>query len=696
MSDPQGKALVESLYIILQFYFGNINKDAILAISGAKEEEFDIKSLLHVAKNSNLYAKTQKVDIETLDKFLLPLILYNDKNELIVLQAMSKDKAKYIDIAKNETVEVEKKKLKRFKNAILFFRNKKESVVSSREKDLSWFIKPIKASYKAYIEVGILSLFINIFALALPLFTMNVYNRIIPNFATDTLYVLGGGVIIIFMFEIVLKMARVYILENTGKKIGIHLEEILLERMLGVKTQYDKLLSGTKANLFKELAQIKEFFTSRTLVQILDLPFFFIAVFVIYLISPTIALIPLIAGIIMVAFNLLMQIPLATLAHEQFKKAQTKHGYLVETIQGRDAIKLVNGHTHRLFTWNRIVAFYEKLGEKLQLLHHMTSNSSYTIIQFVTLLVVGVGVFEIQLKELSVGGLIAVTILASRAMVPIVNISGVLLNYKKMKDSLESINEFWHLPREVNENTQVGLGTLKGEIEFRDVTYFYQGSKYPSLDNVSLKIQAGEKVGIIGQTGAGKSTLMRLISLLDTPTQGSIYLDGISTQTLHPVEVRQNIGVMPQNPFMFAGTLAENIALSRTISKAEISKLVHLTGLEELIKKGGVGDSLEIGENGDNLSTGQKHLVALARALVNDPSILILDEPTTGLDIGLENSVIQRLEPIVKDKTLILITHRFSALKLVDRVIVLNEGKIVADGPTNIILEKLQGGKSEQ
>jgi len=205
MSDPQGKALVESLYVILQFYFGNINKDAILAISGAKEEEFDIKSLLHVAKNSNLYAKTQKVDIETLDKFLLPLILYNDKNELIVLQAMSKDKAKYIDIAKNETVEVEKKKLKRFKNAILFFRNKKESVVSSREKDLSWFIKPIKASYKAYIEVGILSLFINIFALALPLFTMNVYNRIIPNFATDTLYVLGGGVIIIFMFEIVLK-----------------------------------------------------------------------------------------------------------------------------------------------------------------------------------------------------------------------------------------------------------------------------------------------------------------------------------------------------------------------------------------------------------------------------------------------------------------------------------------------------------
>jgi len=397
----------------------------------------------------------------------------------------------------------------------------------------------------------------------------------------------------------------------------------------------------------------------------------------------------------MVAFNLLMQIPLASLAHEQFKKAQSKHGYLIETIQGRDAIKLVNGHTHRLFTWGRVVAFYEKLGERIQLLHHMTSNSSYTIIQIITLLVVSVGVYEIQTQSLSVGGLIAITILSSRAMVPIVNISGVLLNYKKMKDSLESINEFWHLPREVDENTQVGLGELQGNIEFSDVTYFYQGSKYPSLDKVNLKIKAGEKVGIIGQTGAGKSTFQRLISLLDTPTQGTVYLDGVATNTLHPVEVRQSIGVMPQSPFMFAGTLAENIALSRAISKDEIAKLVQLTGLEELIKKGGVGDSLNIGENGDNLSTGQKHLVALARALVNDPKILILDEPTTGLDIGLEQSVINRLEPIVKDKTLLLITHRFSALKLVDRVIVINDGKIVADGPTNVILAKLQGVKSE-
>jgi len=688
-----GANLVDALHQILKFYFGNVDRKTILTMAGCHEEEFDLASLMRVVKETNLFAQTQEINLTALDTFLLPLVVYNEAGDLLVIEQFSQDEAQGIDVHSGKSFKIKKKKLKNYKEAILFFRSERESRLSSRSKELSWFFEPLKSSWRAYVEVGVLSFFINLFALALPLFTMNVYDRVIPNFATETLIVLASGVGIIFLFEFILKSARVYILENTGKKIGKYLEELLLERMLGVQTQYDKLLSGAKANLFKELQQVKEFFTSRTMVQILDLPFFFIAVIVIYMISPMIALVPLIAGFIMVAFNLLMQIPLASLAHEQFKEAQSKHGFLVETIQGRDAVKLVNGHTQRLFTWRRLVAFYEQLGQRIQVLHHGTSNSSYIIIQAVTLFVVFIGVYEIHAKNLSIGGLIAVTILSSRAMVPIVNISGVLLHYKKMKEALLSINEFWHLPREVNENTQIGLGVLKGDIEFNKVSYFYQGSKYPSLDNVSFKIKAGEKVGIIGQTGAGKSTVLRLIAALDLPTTGSLYLDGQETSTLHPVEVRQNIGVMPQDPFMFAGSIKENIALSRAISKDDLVALIKLTGLEELIKKSGQGDALEVGENGDNLSVGQKHLVALARALVNDPKILVLDEPTTGLDIGLEKTVVQRLKPIVEDKTLVVITHRFAALDLVDRVIVIGDGKIIADGPKNEVLAKLQGGQ---
>jgi len=689
-----GTPLVDALHHILKFYFGNVERETILTMAGTQDENFALDSLMQVVKETNLFAQTGHVNLQSVDSFLLPTIVFNTKGELLVVEQLTHDEVKGFDPQNSESFTIKKKKLKNYTEAIYFFRSEKERTISSRSKELAWFFKPLKASWRAYVEVGILSFFINLFALALPLFTMNVYNRVIPNFATETLLVLAFGVGIIFLFEIVLKSARVYILENTGKKIGMYLEELLLERMLGVQTQYDRLLSGSKANLFRELQQVKEFFTSRTMVQILDLPFFFIAVIVIYIISPMIALVPLIAGVLMVGFNLLMQLPLASLAHEQFKEAQTKHGFLVETIQGRDAVKLVNGHTQRLFIWRRLVAFYEQLGERIQILHHGTANASYTLIQAVTLFVVFLGVYEIHAKHLSVGGLIAVTILSSRAMVPIVNISGVLLHYKKMKEALYSINEFWHLPREVNENTQIGLGQLEGDMEFHNVSYFYQGSKYPSLDNVSFKIKAGEKVGIIGQTGAGKSTILRLIAALDLPTTGSLFLDGQETSTLHPVEVRQNIGVMPQDPFMFAGSIKENIALSRAISKDELMDVIALTGLEELIKKSGQGDALQVGENGDNLSVGQKHLVALARALVNNPKVLVLDEPTTGLDVGLERSVVQRLKPIVEDKTLVVITHRFAALDLVDRVIVIGEGKVIADGPKEQVLSQLQGGVS--
>lgn len=695
MFNANGATLVDALHAILKFYFGNVEKETILSIAGCKEEEFDLKSLMQVVKESNLYAQTSEINIIDIDSFLFPLIVTNNKNEMLLLQNMAHGNLQGINLTKNEEFKVKKEKLKKFTHAILFFRNEKESVISSRKKELSWFIEPLKASWRAYVEVGILSFFINLFAIALPLFTMNIYDRVIPNFATDTLFVLAFGVGIIFIFEMILKSARVYILENTGGKIGAHLEELLLERMLGVKTQYDKLLSGTKANLFKELQQVKEFFTSRTMVQILDLPFFFIAIIVVYIISPMIALVPFIAGFVMIAFNLLMQIPLATLAHEQFKGSQSKHGFLVETIQGRDAIKLVNGHTQRMFIWRRLVAFHEQLGQKIQILSNSASNSSYIIIQAVTLFVVFLGVYEVHANNLTTGGLIAVTILSSRAMVPIVNISGVLLHYKKMREALTSINEFWHLPREVNENTQIGLGKLQGDIEFSNVSYFYQGSKYPSLDNVSFKIKAGERVGIIGQTGAGKSTVLRLIAALDLPSSGSVFIDGHETSTVHPTEVRQSIGVMPQNPFIFSGTIKENIALSRSLSKDEFVNLTKLTGLEGLIRKSGYGDALQVGENGDNLSVGQKHLVALARALVHNPNVLVLDEPTTGLDVGLEKSVVQNLQPLIKDKTLLVITHRFAALDLVDRVIVIDNGKVVADGPKQSVLNALQGTQIE-
>jgi ATP-binding cassette subfamily B protein/ATP-binding cassette subfamily C protein LapB len=317
-------------------------------------------------------------------------------------------------------------------------------------------------------------------------------------------------------------------------------------------------------------------------------------------------------------------------------------------------------------------------------------NISQFMVQLVVISVVVVGVFEIADQKLSIGGLIAITILASRAIVPIVNLSGILIRLKEIGESVNRIDEFLSLPSENISAAEAGLGKIDGKIEFKNVSYKFQNSKYDSLQNVSFTLQAGEKVGIIGQTGAGKSTIAKLILKTITPSEGSIYLDNHELSTLHPVEVRENIGIMPQDPFLFNGSIKENIGLFKPISKSKMMEILKTTGLEELIKKAGKGDGLQVGERGSNLSVGQRHLVALARALVNNPSILILDEPTTGLDIGLEKRVIEKLKSNLDLKqTLLVITHRMAALELVDRLIVINDGKIVADGPKDRVLQLL-------
>ena len=551
----------------------------------------------------------------------------------------------------------------------------------------------MKEFWRSYIEIGFLTLFINIFALAVPLFTMSVYDRVVPNNATETLFVLAIGVVIILLFDVYFKSVRNHIIEKVGKELGLTLEEELLKRVLSVQAQYDSMLVGSKANLFRELALIKDFFATKSVVQVIDLPFFFIALAVIFIISPMVALVPLTIAIIVMIFNFAMQIPISNLSKKNIANVQAKHSYLVETIQGSEIIKLSNARATKLFNWRNIIAVTESISHKIQSLNVFSMNLSQSVIQLVTLLVIVVGVFEIANNQLSVGGLIAVTILSSRAMVPVIQASMMAIRLKEIKESLDNINEFWHLPLENDKNIEIGLGKIKGNIEFKNVEFYYKNSKYPSLENCNITIKEGEKVGIIGQTGAGKSTFLRILTGLDSPTKGSVYLDGHEISTIHPVEIRQNIGVMPQEPFLFSGTLKENIELSSPISKEKMMQLIKITGLEDLVKKSGQGDGLQVGERGCNLSVGQRHLVALARAILNDPPILLLDEPTTGLDVGLEKSLIAHMKQILCDKTLIVITHRFAALDLVDRVIVLNQGKVVADGPKNEVFAALQEKK---
>ena len=681
--------LIFSLKYILDFYFGEISLNTIISFSAKSNQGFTTELAIDIVREVGLTAVARDIKALDIPNHFLPCIIFDDSNIPYVLKKKGKECFLY-DPIKNEEIRKDNNYLKNFKKAILVFRDPKKEKMLDEIKDKDWFWNPVKKFRKSYIEIGILTFFINIFALALPLFSMSVYDRVVPNNATETLFVLAVGVVIILLFDIFFKSVRNYIIEKVGKELGVYLEEELLKRVLSIQSQYDVMLVGTKANLFRELALIKDFFATKSVVQVVDFPFFFLAVTVIFIISPMIALVPLLVAILVIVFNFAMQVPISNLSKKNIENIQAKHSFLVETIQGSEMIKLSNARSTKLFNWRNIIALTDSVTHKIQSLNVFSMNLSQTVIQFVTLLVIFVGVFEIANKNLSVGGLIAVTILASRAMVPVIQVSMTVIKLKEIKESLNNINDFWHLPLENDKNIEIGLGEIKGNIEFKNVDFYYKNSKYPSLDNCNIKIKEGEKVGIIGQTGAGKSTFLRILTGLDAPTKGSVYLDDHEISTIHPIEIRQNIGVMPQEPFLFSGTLKENIELATPVSKKKLMELIKITGLEDLVKKSGQGDGLQVGERGSNLSVGQRHLVALARALINNPPILILDEPTTGLDVGLEKTLISHMKQVLENKTLIVITHRFAALDLVDRIIVLNQGKVVADGPKNLVLASLQ------
>ena len=681
--------LLFSLKYILDFYFGEISLNTIVSFSAKSNKGFTQELAIDVIKEVGLFGVARDMKALDIPNHFLPCIIFDEKDSPYILRKKSKECYLYDPITNSE-IKKDISYLKNFKKAILVFRDSKKEKILDEIKGKDWFWNPIKKFWKSYVEIGILTLFINIFALALPLFSMSVYDRVVPNNATETLFVLAIGVVIILLFDVFFKSVRNYIIEKVGKELGVYLEEELLKRVLSIQSQYDNMLVGTKANLFRELALIKDFFATKSVVQVVDFPFFFLAVAVIFIISPMIALVPILIAILVLIFNFAMQVPISNLSKKNIENIQAKHSFLVETIQGSEIIKLSNARSTKLFNWRNIIAVTDSITHKIQSLNVFSMNLSQTVIQFVTLLVIIVGVFEIANKNLSVGGLIAVTILSSRAMVPVIQVSMMAIKLKEIKESLNNINDFWHLPLENDKNIEIGLGEIKGNIEFKNVDFYYKNSKYPSLENCNIKIKEGERVGIIGQTGAGKSTFLRILTGLDSPTKGSVYLDGHEISTIHPIEIRQNIGVMPQDPFLFSGTLKENIELSTPISKEKLMELIKITGLEDLVKKSGQGDGLQVGERGSNLSVGQRHLVALARALINNPPILILDEPTTGLDVGLEKTLISHMKQVLENKTLIVITHRFAALDLVDRIIVLNQGKVVADGPKNLVLASLQ------
>ena len=564
----------------------------------------------------------------------------------------------------------------------------------SRERNLDWFWKPFWSHKSEFADVTIATFFINVFALAMPIYTKNVYDRVVPNHAEETLIALTVGIAIAFAFNLGFKLVRGYVLEGMAGRLAARLDTDLMDHLLRLDAVGQQLSVGERSDLFREMQGLRDFFAARLMPAILDLPFFILFLVVIHMIGPGLMPVVLLGVAAMFIANLACSARVNRMADNQFRETRRKNAVLVELLTGAQNIKLFNAIGGHLLTWSRISERSTHAAQRSQHVMELAGDISLTVTYLVNVFLIVVGVYEIGKGDLSVGGLVAASILVGRALAPVMTLAAVAGRLRQSLDSLKVINRIFHLPAEPRLSAAYEpKGPFTGKMELQDITYYHPGQVRPTLYHFSLSIAAGEKVGLIGRTGAGKSTVTRLLQGTIRPQTGLILTDELMLDGIHPAEWRGSLGIVPQESFFFTGSIRDNILLgiSATVDEAWFQKVLELSGLHGLLQQAGYGIEFQVGEAGARLSGGQRQAIAIARALIRNPSILLLDEPTNGMDSDLEQHVRSSLAQFARDRTLILITHRTSLLPLVDRLVMVDQGRVAADGPRDEMLRRLAG-----
>ncbi|MEQ9463806.1 MAG: type I secretion system permease/ATPase [Haliea sp.] len=558
-----------------------------------------------------------------------------------------------------------------------------------------WFWDAIRANMPVYRDVLLAAFFINIFALALPLFTMNVYDRVVPNYAVETLWMLAAGVIIILGADIVLRTMRGYFLDLASRRVDMRLSGQIMERVLGSRLEHRALSVGSYAVNLRSFETVRDFITSASITTLVDVPFAVIFIAVIAWIAWPV-LVPLLIGLLLVlGYALATQGKLRELSETTYRASAQRNATLIESLVGIDTIKAMGAESRMQRKWEEATAFLAHVGVQLRLVSNSTINVTQWTNQMVTMFVIITGVYLITAGELSMGGLIACTMLSGRAMAPFGQVAGLITSWHNARISLSSLEEVMAKPMERPEGAQfLSREIFQGDIEFRGVSFAYPGAEMNSLNNVSFRIKPGERVAILGRVGSGKSTLQKLAMGLYQPTAGAIMIDGIDLRQLDPSELRSRVGYVPQDVTLFYGSLRDNIALSHAnVSDAALVRAAEIANLSDYINRHPKGFDMQVSERGDSLSGGQRKCVALARAVVHDPPILLMDEPTGSMDHSTEVAVKQQLTDYIQGRTWVVVTHRNSLLEMVDRIIVIDNGRLVADGPRDSVIQALQQGK---
>ena len=566
---------------------------------------------------------------------------------------------------------------------------------SAIPKATHWFWDVIYKSWPIYGEALAASLLINLFALASPLFIMNVYDRVVPNRAFETLWVLAIGVTIVFTFDFVMKALRGYFIDVAGKRSDVILSATIFEKVMGIKMENRPKSVGAFANNLSEFESFRDFLTSATLTTLIDLPFLFIFLAVIYMLGGSLAVIPLVVLPLAIIGGIAVQKPLKNTITELFKYSSQKGATLIESLTNLDSIKQTGAEGQMQAKWEQNVGQIARLGLKSRFYSSMAVNLTAFLTQMASISVVIFGVYKISEGELTTGGLIACTILTGRALAPIGQIASLLTRYHQARTSLDTLTHMMSLPVEREPGKKyVHRPSFKGDIEFKNISFSYPEQPIKALDNVSFKIKSGERVAFIGRIGSGKSTIEKLMLGLYAPQEGSILIDGTDIRQIDPSDLRRQIGYVPQDISLMFGSIKDNITMgSRYADDASILHAAEIAGVTQFVNRHPEGFDMPVGERGASLSGGQRQSVAVARSMLLSPPIYIMDEPSNSMDNSTEARFKEKLSEQLAHQTLILVTHRASLLTLVDRLIVMDGAKIVADGPKENVLEALKKGQ---
>ncbi len=558
-----------------------------------------------------------------------------------------------------------------------------------------WFWGALRENLPIYRDVLLAAGMVNVFALGLPLFTMNVYDRVVPNRALDTLWILALGLLIVLCADFTLRSMRAFFLDLASKRIDLKLSSFIMSRVLGLRLEERPASAGSFAANLRSFETIRDFITSATVTALIDLPFAALFLVVIGWIAWPMVIPVVIAMLVVTAYAATVGSRMHVLAETGYRANSMRNATLIESLVGLETIKALGAEGVMQQRWERSAAFIAHNGAQLRLLSTSTLHAAMSGQQLTALMVIVVGVYLIGSGQLSMGGLIACSMLASRAMAPMGQVAGLLTQYHNAITALTALEQIVAKPVERPLGAHfLSRQTFRGDIEFRDVGFAYPGTEVNALRGVSLRIGAGEKVAILGRTGSGKSTLLRLILGLYRPLSGAVLIDGIDLRQLDPGELRRNIGYVPQDVMLFYGTLRENLTIGAPHAEdADIVRATEIGNIAEFVNMHPKGIDMLVGERGESLSGGQREGVAIARAVINDPPILLLDEPTGSMDHSGEEAVKARLREFAAERTVIIITHRTALLDNVDRIIVTDHGRIVADGPKATVVEALRQGR---